>query len=47
MLAEMDEEFGIAELISDVVKEDKQKVRGSCDWHVISCQSWVLVGMLR
>lgn len=27
MLAEMDEEFGIAELISDVEKEDKQKVR--------------------
>ncbi len=33
MLAEMDEEFGIADLISDVTKEDRGKVHpcmGTC-----------------
>ena len=40
MLAEMDEEFGIADLISEVVQEDKNKViitcaYGPCDDHVL------------
>ena len=30
MLAEMDEEFGIADLISEVVQEDKNKVIITC-----------------
>ena len=40
MLAEMDKEFGIADLISEVVQEDKNKVIitcacGACDDHVL------------
>ena len=40
MLAEMDEEFGIADLVSEVVQEDKNKVIitcacGACGDHVM------------
>ena len=52
MLAEMDEEFEIADLISEVLQEDKNKVIitcacGACDDHVlIMCNHVLLYHMM-
>ena len=48
MLAEMDEEFGITDLISEVVQEDKNKVIitcacGTCDDHVLIMYNCVMI----